>query len=437
MGIPTPACLHPGRGTPNLSPVQPGVQGPLPNPTAGASHTWLLAALAALFLSTTTHAQVDPTERRLLHLGYNQPIEGKTPIALYAFYLHNQTNFLREDWTLRAAVAPVWVDAQLGWKNALGPNTDLGLLAAGGGFARTHNELRLGEWEQGETFTGHGYTTGAAAYHVFNPNDRVPLFGIVAGTLEGSFYVRDDETDARFELPKDHTDPVLRAGLRWGGQEPDFRSPFALEVSAWYENRWRLQSGPYGFDGDRELEDSVQLYWGRVLGRYTTSDQRHDLEFALTSGGSIDVDRLSAYRLGGMLPFASEFPLMIPGYYHDELSARNFLLLSGNYSIGISHDNSWRFALFGAAASLDYLEGLEYPSRSHSGVGGGIGWRSPRRDWVITGFYGYGFDALRDESLGGHMVGIVLQYDFLLEGGWEGYLSSPRISQGLLRLFSR
>lgn len=398
-----------------------------------------LAVLAAMLClgAIPAFGQVDPTERRLLHVGYNQPIEGKTPIALYAFYLHNQTNFLREDWTLRAAVAPVWFDTQLGWKDALGPHTDLGLLAAGGGFARTHNELRLGEWEQGESFTGHGYSVGAAAFHVFNPGDRIPLFGIFSSTLEGSFYVSDDDTDPGFELPRDHTDPVLRTGLRWGGQEPDFRSPFALEVSAWYEGRWRLQSGPYGFDGDRNLEEFTQLYWGRLLGRYTTENQRHDLEFALTSGGSIDADRFSTYRLGGMLPFASEFPLMIPGYYHEELSARNFLLLSGNYSFGISRDNAWRLAVFGATASLDYLEGLEYPSRSHSGIGGGIGWRSPRRDWIVTSFYGYGFDAYRDESTGGHMVGIVLQYDFLLEGGWERYLTSPRISQGLFRMFGR
>jgi len=400
-----------------------------------ASVLWVI--LLALTLLPRASAQVDPTERRLLHLGYNQPTEGKTPIALYAFYLHNQTNFLREDWTLRAAVAPVWFDAQLGWKNAFGPNTDLGLLAAGGGFARNYNELRLGEWEQDESFTGHGYTVGAAAYHVFNPGDRIPLFGILTGTLEGNYYVRDDRTDPDFELPQDHTDPVVRTGLRWGGQEPDFRSPFALEVSAWYEARWRLENGPYGYDGDRQVEPLSHLYWGRILGRYSTPNRRHDVEFALTSGGSIDSDRLSAYRLGGMLPFASEFPLMIPGYYLDELTARNFLLLSGNYSFGVSRDNSWRLALFGATASLDYLPGLEDPSRAHSGIGGGISWRSPRRDWIVTGFYGFGFDAIRDDDQGGHMVGLVLQYDFLLDGGWDRYLASPRISQGLFRLFGR
>lgn len=382
-------------------------------------------------------AQLDPMARQLLHVGYNQPLEGKTPLAVYAFYLHNQTNFIRPNLTLRAAVAPVWVDTQLGIREALGPHTDIGIILAGGGFARTYNELRLGEWEQGESFTGHGFTTGAAAFHLFNPEQRLPLYGIVALTAEGSFYSSNSDTEDDFEVPPDNTSPVARAGLRLGGQEPDFRSPFALELSAWYESRYRPQNGAYGFDGDRTLEELSQLFWGRLLARLTSPDTRHDVEFAFTAGGSVQADRLSAYRLGGMLPFSSEFPLMIPGYYHQELTARNFLLLSGNYSFAFTEKSPFRVALYGAISSLAYLDGLEYPGRSHAGIGGGLTWRAPRKDWIITAFYGYGFDALRDDSKGGHMVGALVQYDFRLEGGWEDFLAVPRLSHGLLRLFGR
>ncbi|MBL9139270.1 MAG: hypothetical protein JNK85_25605 [Verrucomicrobiales bacterium] len=393
--------------------------------------------LTSVLLAAATHGQIDPVNRQLLHFGYNQPIEGRSPISIYAFYLHNQTNFVRPDWTLRAAIAPVWLDAQLGLRSILGDDTDLGILIAGGGFARNYEEIRMGEWEQGESFTGHGFTFGPALYHRFNPDQRLPLNGVLSATAEGSFFSRDDDLDPRFTLPRDHWSPVWRAGLRLGGQEPDLRSPFAFEVSAWYEGRWRVQNGAYGFEGDRQLEELNHRFWGRLLGRLTSPGNRHDVEVAITGGTAIHADRLSAYRLGGLLPFSSEFPLMIPGYYHQELSARNFVLLSGNYSVALAQDSSWRFALFGATAGLSYVEGLDYPGVSHSGVGGGITWRSRKRDWVISAFYGYGFDALRDDSLGGHMVGIVLQYDFLLEGGWERHLSPPRISNDLLRLFSR
>ena len=128
---------------------------------------------------------------------------------------------------------------------------------------------------------------------------------------------------------------------------------------------------------------------------------------------------------------------MIPGYYYQELTARNFVLLSGNYSVAITQDSPFRVALYGAIASLSYLPGLEYPDRAHAGVGGGLSWHAPRRDWIITAFYGYGFDAVRDEDKGGQMVGLLVQYDFRLEGGWERFLAVPRLSHGLLRLFGR
>ncbi len=400
----------------------------------------LRVLLALGFLPIGTHparAQIDPIPRRLLHLGYNQPLEGKSPLSLYAFYLHNQTNFLREDWTLRAAVAPVWLDAELGWKSLLGENTDVGLIAAGGGFARTYNEIRHGKWERGESFTGHGFSVGAAAYHLFNPEARLPLNGIVRMTVDGSLYTRDDETDTAFELPDDFAAPTLRAGLRLGGEEPDLRSGLAFEVSAWYEGTWRPQNGPYGFDGDRTIEEMSHRFWGRILARLTDDENRHDLQFELTAGTGVNLDRLSAYRLGGMLPFADEFPLMIPGYYYQEITARNFALLSGHYSYALTRDASWRIAIFGATSSLAYLKGLEYSGRTHSGVGGGITWRSRKRDWIVTAFYGYGIDAERSNDHGGHMAGIILQYDFLLEGGWDRYLAPARLSHDVLRFFGR
>lgn len=397
----------------------------------------VLSAIVLCLSAVTAPGQIDPTPRRLLHVGYNQPLEGKSPLSLYAFYLHNQTNFLRPDWTLRAAVAPVWLDAELGWKNLLGEHTDVGLIVAGGGFARTYNEIRRGKWERGESFTGHGFSLGAAAYHLFNPDARLPLNGVLKLTADGSIFSRDDETASGFDLPSDFVSPVLRAGLRLGGQEPDMRSRFAFEASAWYEGTWRVQNGYYGFEGDRSLEEMSHRFWARLLARLTSENNRHDIEFSLTLGTGINVDRLSAYRLGGMLPFADEFPLMIPGYYYQEISARNFALFSGRYSYAITEDASWRLALFGATSSLGYIRGLEYPGRSHSGVGGGISWRSPRRDWLVTAFYGYGLDAVRGQDEGGHMAGIVLQYDFLLEGGWDRYLAPSHLSHDVLRFFGR
>ena len=83
----------------------------------------------------TLEAQIDSEKRRLLQLGYNQPLQGRGPISGYAFFYWNQPNFLQTNLTLRLAVAPVYLDSELGIGHALGAHTDLALGLAGGGFA--------------------------------------------------------------------------------------------------------------------------------------------------------------------------------------------------------------------------------------------------------------------------------------------------------------
>ena len=88
-----------------------------------------------LLLPVVASAQIDPVKRDLIQFGYNQPAEGRAPLSGYAFYYHNAPDFLRTNLTLRLAVAPTYLDSELGFAHALGPETDLALGLAGGGFA--------------------------------------------------------------------------------------------------------------------------------------------------------------------------------------------------------------------------------------------------------------------------------------------------------------
>src|SRR5687768_18586975 len=90
----------------------------------------------------SSHGQIDPAKRELIQLGYNQPLQGRGPIAAYAFYYLNLPHFYRTNLTLRLAVAPLYMDSELGIAKAVGPRTDLGIGLAGGGFADGYNELR-------------------------------------------------------------------------------------------------------------------------------------------------------------------------------------------------------------------------------------------------------------------------------------------------------
>ena len=90
-----------------------------------ASGCWLLRASSAG--GYVAFGQIDPEPRKLFQLGFNQPLEGASPIAGYLFYYLNEPNFIRTNLTLRLAVAPVEMDTELGNAVAfLGPNTDLG-----------------------------------------------------------------------------------------------------------------------------------------------------------------------------------------------------------------------------------------------------------------------------------------------------------------------
>lgn len=364
------------------------------------------------------HAQIDPSKRELIQLGYNLPLEGNGPLSAYAFYYLNLPRFVRTNLTLRLAVAPVYLDSELGISQLLGPQTDFGIGIAGGGFADTYSEVRRGRYIQAESFTGHGAGASASIYHLFNPGDRIPLNGVFRLESHSSFYERDGKTAPNFQLPDDRTSFNLRTGLRWGGREPLMLSAFAMEISGWYEAELRSKPGPYGFpsasdpsERDRRVQQLAHLFWARALLAYTFEKWKHNLSASLTLGTSIDSDRFSAYRLGGVLPLAAEFPLTLPGYIFQEISAKDFALLGINYSLPLDRADRWAINALVTTAGVNYISGLEQPGNWHSGVGGGIRFRSKSDAWQVVLGYAYGVDAIRKGGRGAHSVGILVQFD--------------------------
>ncbi len=365
----------------------------------------------ALVVSFPALAQLDPVRRDLIQLGYNQSFEGHAPFAGYAFYYHNQPDFLRTNLTLRLAVAPVYVDSELGFRGALGPNTDFALGLAGGGFADSYNEIRGGKFIPAESFDGDGGEISASIYHLFNPDDKIPLNLVLRGTAHYAAFSRNEDTAAGFQLPADRGEFLARAGLRWGGMEPTLFPPLAMELSLWYEGAFRTASGAYGFDGDRATQPSSHLFWATAALSYTLPHSRQNFSARLTAGASVNADRFSAYRLGGFLPLVSEFPLTLPGYYFQEISARQFVLLNVNYLLPLDPRKQWNFDANVSSAWVDYLPGEGQPGNWLNGVGGGLLWRSANNRFKIMLDYAYGIDAIRSGGRGAHSVGILIQWD--------------------------
>lgn len=396
----------------------------------------LAAVLLLLVGAQCVNAQLDPTKRELIQLGYNYPLHGHAPLSAYAFYYGNLPNFYKSNLTLRIAIAPVYLDSEVGLVSLLGEYTDLGLGINGGGFADSYAEIRQGKYLREESFTGHGGGVSASVYHLFNPGHRIPLNGLVRAEFHQALFSRDKETAAGFELPDDQSTLNFRTGFRFGGREPLIFPEVAMELSAWYENMFRLRPSVYGFAGDREIKQTSHLFWARALLAYTFPKSKQSFSVSLTGGASLDADRFSAYRLGGILPMASEFPLTLPGYYYQEISAQKFVLFGGQYSVPLGANKNWALNFVATTAGVEYVPGLEQPGRWHSGVGAGVSYRSPKDAWQVLVAYAYGVDAIRDSGRGAHSVGFLLQFD--LERAHRNLFDpaeQPLRSRGLERIF--
>jgi hypothetical protein len=151
------------------------------------------------------------------------------------------------------------------------------------------------------------------------------------------------------------------------------------------------------------------MFWAEALLAYVLPETKHSFYLSLTAGTSVDADRFSAYRLGALLPLVSEFPLSLPGYYYQELSAKQFVLLGGNYLMPIDKKGRWSLDVNAATSYVDYIPGLEQPGNWHSGVGGGILYKSDSFK-VMVG-YAYGVDAIRTDGRGAHSIGVLMQLD--------------------------
>src|SRR5262249_34756121 len=151
---------------------------------ASLSHWIGFVLLLEICVPLTCWAQIDPSKRQLLQFGYNKPLEDHGPLPAHASYYHNQPQFTRPDLTLRLAVAPNYLHSELAVSHAVGPQTDLGVGLAGGGFADSYAEVRAGRFLQSESIDGHSGNLSASLYHRFNPQQRIPLNGVLRGRLE-------------------------------------------------------------------------------------------------------------------------------------------------------------------------------------------------------------------------------------------------------------
>jgi hypothetical protein len=374
-------------------------------------HFWIIAC-ASLWGTHAALGQIDPKPRSLLQLGYDQALVGQGPQALYLYYYYNDPDLFGTNTALRAAIAPAYVDGELGFKHLLSPYTDVGIGIYGGAFSDNYYEVNQGDYLENQSFYGFGGGSALSLYQLVNPGMRIPVNVVVRGGARYTTYRKTNKTADDFQLPPGHTTGFFRTGVRLAGKEPILYPDLGMEVSAWFERQWRGHPGPYGFNDDRSLAAACNLYWAHAAINYTWTNIDHHISLAVTAGGSVDADRFSAWRLGGVLPLVAEFPLILPGYYYEELSAERFVHLYAAYAFPLDSEHRWRFRLEAASARVDFLTGFEQPNLWQTGVGCGLSFRPRSRIYKIVVRYGYGINAIRGDTEGGHSIGLLFQFNF-------------------------
>jgi len=365
-----------------------------------------------LLIRSPCFAQIDPYRRNLVQLGYDQPLEGSGPQAVYAYYYYNDPDFIRTNVALRLAIAPVYFDGEIGFKQLISPSTHFGIGIYGGGFGDNFYEVRQGHYYKDQSFDGSGGGASLNLYQLLNPGQRIPLNLVFRGGFRFSAYTDRPKTADDFVLPDNRFTTYTRVGLRLAGKEPLLYPDLAMELSVWGEQQWRTGSGTYGFDNDQTVEPTATMFWAYAGLNYGWTNIGHKISFAVTAGGVKNADPFSAWRPGGVLPLVAEFPLILPGYFYQELTVNRFVHLSALYFIPLDRGLRWQLAVGGASARLDYLPGYEQPSHWQTGVGAGLTFTPKNKIFRMILRYGYGFNAIRNGSEGGQSIGLLFQYDF-------------------------
>jgi len=195
----------------------------------------------------------------------------------------------------------------------------------------------------------------------------------------------------------------VRAGIRLGGVPPELFPNAALELSVWHTISYRNNAGRYGFrEQPEESEHLTQRTWTRLGGIFTFWGTQASA--FLNAGIAEDTDALSTFRMGGGLRLRAEFPLLLHGYYVDEIFARRFWLVNLAYRFPIwPGQDRVHLQLLADYARVDYVRGHSLPRTGLAGVGANLSVALTKRIVLVVG-YGYGIDAPRGHSFGGQAL---------------------------------
>jgi hypothetical protein len=130
-------------------------------------------------------------------------------------------------------------------------------------------------------------------------------------------------------------------------------------------------------------------------------------------GGATPLGRLAAYRLGGMLTQSAEFPIVIPGYFNQEIAAQEYGHGWAACALPLDTERRFHLDLMAAAASVTPVARTDPGGVFHAGFSLGVGF-SPRNAALHGALaYGYSPTAVRGGRRGGHSAALTFEIDFM------------------------
>jgi hypothetical protein len=360
----------------------------------------------------TPYTLMDDQNRITFQVGAETPLRGNGPWTGYGYFFYTRPHFLVEDLYLRLVIPPGYLISELIRDHWPSQNSALGVGISGGVWADSQVEFRDGRFEKDESFSGHS-AGGTLAYYLRGPKiaDLLPLEGQIRANAKYVWYDRTDDTSRHFRLPENSAIYELRTGVRLGGVPPELFPRAALELSLWHTVSYRDKAGRYGFpDQPQESEQLTQRTWTRVGGIYTFWGTQASA--FLNAGIAEDTDALSTFRLGGGLRLRAEFPLMLHGYYVEEIFAQRFWLMNLAYRFPIwPGQDRVQVQLLADYARVTYVKGHDLPRSGLAGVGANLSVALTKRITLVVG-YGYGIDAPRGHGFGGHEVDTQFEFRY-------------------------
>jgi hypothetical protein len=278
---------------------------------------------------------IDAETRSYVEGGIEVPLKGNGPLAGYGYFFATRPHFLADDVYLRVVIPPGYFISELILDHQPSQNSAIGVGVSGGFFGESQSEFQDGRYESAQSFRGDS-VGGTLAYYLRGPKigGLLPMEGQIRANPKYVWYSRNDDTSSHFQLPENTAIYDVRAGVRLGGVPPELFPNLAVELSVWHLLSYRDNAGHYGFaEQVQETEHFTQRTWTRLGATYSFGAQQ--ISAFLTAGIAENADALSTFRMGGGLRLRAEFPLLLHGYYVDEIFAQRFWLINLAYRFPI------------------------------------------------------------------------------------------------------